>query len=109
MTYLLDTDIVNYLLRRRPSVRTRFEGSVRARDTFVLSPVVHFEVVRSLQLKRSHRMLAFYTRVTAQWGRYEFAPGDWDLAADLWAERHRAGRPIQDSDLLGSASTLPAG
>jgi predicted nucleic acid-binding protein len=34
---------------------------------------------------------------------------DWRTAADLWASRHRAGKPITDSDLLIAVSALKSG
>ncbi|NLC56530.1 MAG: type II toxin-antitoxin system VapC family toxin [Armatimonadetes bacterium] len=109
MTLLLDSDIVNYLLRKSPRVGEQLRDAIRRGDEFVLSPVVHFEVTRYLRLKGSHRAMRFYRDLTARWNCYEFTPDDGNVAVDLWAQRHRAGRPIEDSDLLIAVSALQAG
>jgi tRNA(fMet)-specific endonuclease VapC len=100
MTYLLDTDTVNYLVKRIAPAKDRFRQAATRRSRFVLSPVVHFEVTRYLRLKGATGALRFYRRLITPWVMPQYISTDWDLAIQLWVERHRAGRPITDSDLL---------
>ena len=46
MTYLPDTDIVNYIIKRREPTLSRFEQATADNAHPLLSPVVHFEVAR---------------------------------------------------------------
>lgn len=106
MTYLLDSDMVNYLLKGTPLVRNRFEEAVKQNAVFVLCPVVHFEVTRYLKLKGATRLLSSYLKLTQAWKTTTFDMGDWDRASDLWTLRHQQGMPITDADLLVAVSAL---
>lgn len=109
MRYLLDSDIVNYLVKGIPGVTERFREAAAQNSRFVGCPVVHLEVTRYLKLRGATRMLRFYTSMSARWKQRQYTAADWDLAADLWAQRHRAGQPIEDSDLLIAVYALQSG
>jgi tRNA(fMet)-specific endonuclease VapC len=109
MTFLPDADIVNYILKEIPPVPDRFREAASASSIFVLRPFVHYQITRYLKLKNSFRLLTAYGELVANWSWVDFAPTDWDLAADLWAERHRRGAPIQDADLLIAVTARRAG
>ena len=107
--YLLDTNIINYLLKRVRPVTARFDDVVASDAVFWLSPLVHYEVVRYLKLRQSTRLLRDYQRLVADWPVVELSTADWDTAANLWAQRHRAGNPIEDADLLIAVTALKTG
>ena len=54
MNFLIDTNIINYLLRGNGTVRERFDT---AAGEFLLSLVVNFEILRYLLLKQATRNL----------------------------------------------------
>jgi len=107
--YLLDTNIINYLLKRVRPVTARFDDVVASDAVFRLSPLVHYEVVRYLKLRQSARLMRDYQRLVADWPVVEISTADGDMAADLWAQRHRAGNPIEDTDLLIAVTALKTG
>jgi tRNA(fMet)-specific endonuclease VapC len=107
--YLLDTDILNYLLKETPLVEARFAQACTEQAEFILCPVVHYQAVRYFHLKGAFRMLRKYNRLVASWTFIEIDGGDWDTAAGLWADRRRAGRPIEDADLLIAVTALKTG
>ncbi len=100
MRYLLDSDTINYILKERPLVIEHLRQARRSKAEFVLSPVVDYQITRYLGLRGAHRMLRFYARLTSLWARPMLDEQDWQMAVDLWIERHRAGRLIEDADLL---------
>ncbi|WP_295402979.1 PIN domain-containing protein [uncultured Thiocystis sp.] len=105
--YLLDTNILSYLMRGHPGVRASFETVRRSADAaFVLSPVVDYEIRRYLLLKGATRNLAQYQSLTALWLTPAFDDAHWEHAIRLWAERHRIGKPIADADLLIAVTAL---
>jgi tRNA(fMet)-specific endonuclease VapC len=106
--YLLDTDVLNYVVKRREPALTNFEAALRRGDSFVLSHVVHFEITRYHKLREAAKLSRFYTDLVLDWPRVNLSAEDWDRAAELWAHRHRAGLPITDSDLLIAVSSLKA-
>jgi tRNA(fMet)-specific endonuclease VapC len=77
-----------------------FEDSARQGNSFLLASVAHYELQRYLDLKGADRLLRRYESLVTHWQRCDLGFGDWDDAARLWAERHRAGRSISDLDLL---------
>ena len=109
MTYLLDADTLNYLLKVRSPVKERFEAAIRDGATFAHSVIVHYQITRYLKLKGARRLQRFYASLTAGWYLVGLDAADWDTAADLWAERHRVGKPIEDSDLLIAVVALKSG
>jgi predicted nucleic acid-binding protein len=64
---------------------------------------------RYLMLKGATRVEQFYANLVANWFPVELLRQDWDTAADLWAQRHRQGKPIQDADLLIAVAALKTG
>ncbi|MBW3623548.1 MAG: PIN domain-containing protein [Armatimonadetes bacterium] len=109
MNKLLDTDIVNYLIRSDSRLIERYARELRAGHNFILSPVVHLVVTRYLKLKSTHRLQRAYSRVIQSWRTVDFMTEDWNMAADLWAQRHRLGRPTEDADLLIAVTALKTG
>ena len=109
MSYLLDNDKVNYVLRRISPSLERYEYELRTGSRFVLSPVVHFEVTRYMKLKGSVRLQRAYEQLIQSWETVDIVGSDWETATDLWAVRHRRGRPITDADLLIAVTALKTG
>lgn len=105
---MLDTNALSDLLRDKEPVKARF---TRLRDLarFILCPVVDYEIRRYLLLKGATRNLAQYEALVAPWFEPAFDVVHWRQAAELWAERHRVGKPIADADLLIAVSALRQG
>ena len=97
MNFLLDTNIINYLLRGNGAVRERFDT---AAGGFLLSPIVDFEIRRYLLLKQATRNLRQYEALVESWVKLELNHSDWEQAAVWWAELHKKGYSIADADLL---------
>lgn len=104
MNYLLDANVVSDLLRGHEPVRSRYLAL--ASTSFLLSPVVDYEIRRYLLLKGATRNLAQFEALIATWAPVLFDTSSWKLAAKLWADRHRVGLAIADADLLIAVSAL---
>ena len=103
MRFLPDTNTLNYLLKGRQHVVSRFEKAASEDATFLLSSIAHFELTRYLDLKEAHKLLRDYQKITASWPHINLEFRDWGEAARLWAHRHRNGQGISDLDLLLAA------
>lgn len=106
MKVLIDSNIITYILRERELVLSRFAEALRVENVFVSSDVVDYEVRRYLVLKDARRQLARYEELSRDWLPVSLTRDDWRTAAKLWAELHRAGRSIEDRDLLIAVSAL---
>ena len=100
MKLLLDTNTLSYILRNRKPVVDHLERSTRQGASFLIAAVVHFELSRYLRLKEATQLLQLYADLTGSWESCDLSFEDWNGAAVLWAEFHRAGRAISDMDLL---------
>lgn len=109
MIFLPDTDTINYPIKEVGNAPLRFRVETAAGASFALSYFVHFEVVRYLKLKGATQSRKRYDNLIADWQRIELQGTDWNDAADLWEERHRVGRPIEDSDLLIAVTARKCG
>ncbi len=99
-TYLLDTNILSALLRKEASTLQRFRQAVANDDVLLLSGVVHYEVKRGLLKRDAQKQMATFEYLSNQLAWCDVIQEDWDSAAQMWAERIKVGRPIQDADLL---------
>lgn len=106
MTWLLDTNTISYLLRGDPRVGRRYDEERARAASFVLSPVVDYEIRRYLLLKQATRNLARYEAKIRDWLLSTLDSSDWHWASALWAERHRQGLAIADADLLIAITAL---
>lgn len=105
----MDTDILNDVIKGISPTQERYAEAIDGGAVFILSPMVHFEVTRYLKLIGATRTLRSYSEITTNWLPVNLEPVDWDTAADIWARRHRSGRPISDADLLIAVTALKTG
>jgi hypothetical protein len=88
MIYVLDSDSVNFLIREHHQLQCRFRQALADIERFILSPIVHFEVTRYLDLKGAAKLRRRYDALIRDWEKAELIGGDWDRAAELWADLH---------------------
>jgi tRNA(fMet)-specific endonuclease VapC len=106
MRFLVDTNVITYVLREREPVLSRLSEALDTDNVFVSSDVVDYEIRRYLVLKDAKRQLARYEELSRDWLAVSLTRDDWRTAAKLWAELHRGGRSIEDRDLLIAISAL---
>jgi predicted nucleic acid-binding protein len=106
MKFLIDTNIITYVLREREPVLSKLSEALNIENVFVSSDVVDYEIRRYLVLKNAKRQLERYEALSRDWLPVNLTRTDWRAAASLWAEVHRAGRSIEDRDLLIAISAL---
>ncbi len=106
MRFLIDTNVITYVLRERAPAFARFTEALNTDNVFLSSDVVDYEIRRYLVLKDAKRQLARYEELSRDWLPVSLTRDDWRAAAKLWAELHRAGRSIEDRDLLITISAL---
>ena len=108
-TYLLDTNIISLVLRRDPVVEQRAEEAFATNAVVVLSPIAFYESKRGLLKRDAKKQMTFLEKLMPKLAWRDFERADWEQAAQLWAEREKAGRPIEDADLLIAAQAKRLG
>lgn len=108
-TFLLDTNILSAILRKETTVEHRFRRAVADDDILLLSVVVHYEITRGLLKRDAKKQMVTFEYLANQLAWCDVIAEDWELAARLWAERFKSGRPLQDADLLIAAQAKRLG
>lgn len=103
LRYVLDTSIVSRIMREEPTVLMRFDEALRADAKFILCPIVLYEIKRGLLKAGAFRQIGEFNIVADEMAWDDLRRSDWELAAQLWAECTRRGRPRGDADLLIAA------
>jgi predicted nucleic acid-binding protein len=98
--YVLDTNIVSFIMRRDADVKAQFDTHNIAANEFILCPTVWYEVRRGLIYRDAKNQLNFVTAWLARFSWQDYTREDWRLAAETWARLRASGRQMADADLL---------
>ncbi|MBM3131363.1 MAG: type II toxin-antitoxin system VapC family toxin [Chloroflexi bacterium] len=107
--YLLDTNIISALLKKQDAAESRLRETVATKELVFLSAVVHYEAKRGLLKRDAKNQMQALERLVARFEWCDVVQADWELAARLWVERAKIGRPIEDADLLIAAQARRLG
>lgn len=102
-TFLLDTNILSAILRKETAVEKRFRQAIFDDDNLLLSIVVYYEIKRGLLKRDAKKQMVIFEHLSNQLAWCDVIIEDWELAARLWAERSKRGKPIADADVLIAA------
>lgn len=110
MTYLLDTNIVSYILKKNATVDNKLREVNRLGQEVFISCISYFEIKRGLLALNATRQLADFQQFCQD---YDVLFLD-DLeiierACEIHADLKRKGTPIQDADVLIVATAIARG
>ena len=111
MTYLLDTNIVSYILKRRNlAVNRRLEEVRRLGEEVFVSCITYYEIKRGLLALNATRQLADFNSL------FQIYPVLYldnieiiETASKIHADLKKKGSPIQDADVLIAATAITRG
>ncbi|WP_322745564.1 type II toxin-antitoxin system VapC family toxin [Plectonema radiosum] len=108
--YLLDTNIISYILKKNASVNNKLQQVTRQGDEVFISCITYYEVKRGLlALNATRKLTEFNTFVQ----KYEVLYLDdieiIETACRIHANLKNKGRPIQDADVLIAATAITRG
>ncbi len=110
MDYLLDTNILSYILRKNLIVDNKLRQVTRNGNQVFLSCITYYEVKRGLLAINATRQLANFQQFYTD---YEVLfLDDIDIieqACKIHADLKIKGRPIQDADVLIAATAITRG
>jgi predicted nucleic acid-binding protein len=107
--YALDSDTLSYLLRDDDRVYARYIEALDKGDYCVMPLIVYYEVRRGLKANDATNKMRSFERFCEALDIIDLGVADMDVAADIYAARKKAGRPMGDSDLLIAASCIARG
>ncbi|AFY56079.1 putative nucleic acid-binding protein, contains PIN domain [Rivularia sp. PCC 7116] len=110
MGYLLDTNIVTYILKKNLTLNNKLRQVTRYGEEVFISCITYYEVKRGLLALNATRQLADFHQFCID---YDVLYLD-DLeiietACRIHADLKKKGRPIQDADVLIAATAITRG
>lgn len=108
-TYLLDTDILSYVLKKNDSVISKLQNALRENAEILICPVVFYELMRGLYHRNMTREIKFLNMLIGFHTWCEFSVKTWGKGAELWAKLRKSGNPTGsdfDADVLIAAQAL---
>jgi len=98
--YVLDTNIVSFIVKRDTYVVSRFHSEITPDDILVGCPMVWYEAQRGLLARGAQSQIKRFKILFDSFEWQDYSAGDWDIAAQWWVRRRTQGTPIGDADLL---------
>lgn len=98
--YVLDTNIISELLKPNEALVTKYFEMSANGHIYLGCPVVYYEVKKGLLADDKKQKMRAFETIFMSFRWTEYTEADWVLASGLWALRRKAGRPIEDADLL---------
>ena len=105
MLYMLDTNIVSYLLERNPTVVDRFDKAFMHND-FAISNVVYYEILRGIFYRQSKKLQNSFDTFCKHIRIIPISDFDFVKAAQIYADLRKSGRLIEDADIFIGASAI---
>lgn len=110
MTYLLDTNIVSYILRKNATIDKKLRDVTLLGQEVFVSCISYFEIKRGLLPINATRQLADFHQFCIDYpilflDNLEII----ERACEIHADLKRKGTPIQDADILIAATAITRG
>ena len=110
MTYLLDTNIVSYILRRNTTVGRKLRDANRSGEEVFISCITYYELKRGLLYANATRQLAEFNQF---YSKYEVLFLDdieiIEKACKIHVDLKRRSLTIQEQDIFIAATAITRG
>ncbi|MEH2049396.1 PIN domain-containing protein [Nostoc sp.] len=110
MTYLLDTNIVSYILKRNVIIDQKFREVLRLKQDVFISCITYYEVKRGLLAINATRQLVEFNKFCQV---YKILLIDdieiIERACEIHVDLQRRGLKIQEQDILIAATAIARG
>jgi len=103
-TYVLDSNIISYALKGDAKIRMKMEEATATGDCLTMPHIVYFEVKRwLLEIGAKNKQADFEKMVNDDIPPELMDKSVWDVAAGLYVKTRKAGKPMDDADLIIAA------
>jgi len=106
MIYALDTNIISYILNGNVRLSEKLNSVVRAGNIVVIPLMVYYEARRGLLNNNAVNKMRLFNKLCARLDVKNLTNSDMNIAADIYNERKKTGRMIDDGDILIAAQCI---
>ena len=107
--YLLDTNIISYLLKGDESIKAKIADKLLQGDKVMIPRVAYYEIERGLLAKRATSKLQRFMNWANLLGTVSLSDDVLDIASQIYADLSRKGLVIEDDDIFIGATALNNG
>ena len=109
MTYALETNIISYWIQKNKTVSERITQVIRQGSAIIIPPSTYYEIRRGFKHKAAPGKEYAFSLICKTYEIGEMNLAAWEEAADIYATSRRAGRPVEDTDILIAAFCIVNG
>ena len=106
MTYFLDTNIISYLLKGNKSILQNLDTLAENDNEISIPSIAYYEIKRGLLANNATTKLTRFLKFVEVIGIVELTAETLNIAAQIYADLKKTGKPIEDDDLFIGASAL---
>ena len=106
MLYLLDTNIVSYLMEGNKKVAQNLTNCLANGNTIKIPDIVYYEVQRGLLYNNSKQLQELFDLVCNYYGVLHTSNSDLYIAAQQYSSLKHSGKLIEDDDILIGALAI---
>lgn len=103
MKYALDANTISFWIRGDIIVADKIRNEIKKGNMIVIPPTAYYEVQRGFMHKPAPRKEHVFSLICDSYGVGDMSFESWKEAADIYARSRKAGKPIEDSDILIAA------
>ena len=108
-TALIDTNIVSAFMRGKPQVIRKIEEYLEKHDTLTISIITYYEIMRGIKALSSKTKVKSFHEFMSACNIEEIDLSIAEKAADIYDELRRAGKLVEDADILIAATAMKHG
>jgi len=106
---LLDTDILSLYFRNNPNVVSRFQEYLAQYEKINFSIITYYEILSGLKHRDALKQLSSFREFSKRSALLPLTERSVAISSDLYASSRKAGKPIDDIDLLIAGIALSNG
>ncbi|MCL2253471.1 MAG: PIN domain-containing protein [Lachnospiraceae bacterium] len=100
MIYALDSNIISYMLKNDKSVNRHFENTIKDTDSYVIPPIVFYEVKRWLMIRNATTQYKRFTALYEKSIKSNMTVRMWEKSIDIYVKLKTEGKMIDDADIF---------
>lgn len=109
MIYALDTNTISYWLQKNKQIAEQLNQTLRQGNTVIIPPTTYYELRRGFKHKAAPGKEFAFSLMCKSYEVGEMNLAAWEEAADIYADTRKAGRPVEDTDILIAAFCIVNG
>lgn len=98
--FLLDTDILSYIMKKKPIVLENYQNHMKNNDSICISRISVFEILGGLKAKNAERQIESFKELISKHDILDTTKLSATISSDIYAELSKKGKHSGNYDIL---------